>query len=108
MTEHDQNPGTCDNSASDVSITKSEGFVTAQEVAAHLKITRRQILEMTRRGIIPGYALGTGTSRRLWRFKLREIDAVLTAKKAPEAAFRQSVISGKISSGSPRSQRRKL
>ena len=35
-----------------------ERFVTADDVAEHLKITRRQVLEMTRRGIIPAYPLG--------------------------------------------------
>ena len=37
-----------------------EPFVDANTVAAHLKTTRRQVLEMTRRGIVPGYPLGTG------------------------------------------------
>jgi excisionase family DNA binding protein len=94
-------------SASSVFPAKSEGFVAAQEVAAYLKLTRRQILEMTRRGIIPGYALGTGTNRRVWRYKLSEVDAIVTArsKKALEPAFRRSAMSSKISSGSPRSQK---
>jgi excisionase family DNA binding protein len=87
-----------------------EQFVDANTVAVYLKITRRQVLEMTRSGILPGYPLGTGSSRRVWRFKLSEVDACVTAadkKKSPEAAFRRSDISIKISSGSPQSSRRR-
>src|SRR5690349_13481410 len=41
-----------------------ERFVDADALAKHLSIARRQVLEMTRRGIIPGHPLGVGTSRR--------------------------------------------
>ena len=37
-----------------------EPYVTADDVATHLKITRRQVLEMTRKRIIPAYPLGVG------------------------------------------------
>jgi hypothetical protein len=88
------------------STAQVEPFVDANAVAAHLTVTRRQILEMTRRGLIPGYPLGIGSKRRVWRYKLSEIDAVVTGegwKKSPERAFCQSAISSKINSGSPRS-----
>jgi hypothetical protein len=70
-----------------------EPFVDANTVAEHLKITRRQALEMTRRGILPGYPLGIGSSRRVWRFKLSEIDAAIAsgARRPPESAICQSV-----------------
>ncbi len=87
-----------------------EHFVDANTVAMHLKVTRRQTLEMTRRGVIPAYALGTGSTRKVWRYKLSEIDACIAAgggKKSCEAVFCQSDISSKISSGSPRSSRRR-
>ena len=32
-----------------------EPFLTAEEVAAHLKITRPQALEMARKGVIPAH-----------------------------------------------------
>ena len=87
-----------------------EAFVDANTVAAHLKTTRRQVLEMTRRGIVPGYPLGIGSKRRGWRYKLSEIDAIVTggSKKIPERAIGPSGFSSKISGGSPRSQREKL
>jgi excisionase family DNA binding protein len=86
-----------------------EPFISAEEVAAHLKITRRQVLEMTRRGIIPGYPLGIGSTRRVWRYKLSEIDAIVAGgrKEIPEPAFCTSDTSGKITSGSLRSQKGK-
>ena len=87
----------------------TEPFVDANIVAEHLKITRRQVLEMTRQGKIPGYPLGTGTNRGVWRYRLSEIDAAVTAasrKKAPEAAFAGNDVSGKIATGSPRVARK--
>jgi hypothetical protein len=87
-----------------------EAFVDADVVAIHLRITRRQVLEMTRRNAIPGYPLGTGSTRKVWRYKLSEIDATVTGvgrKKAPDAAFGQNAISGTIGDGSPRSQKGK-
>jgi hypothetical protein len=81
-----------------------EPFVDASTVAAHLDITRRQVLEMTRRCVIPGYPMGIGSRRRVWRYKLSEIDVCLTTgsrKKSPGAVFCQNEISSKISSGSP-------
>lgn len=90
--------------------TQFEPFVDASAVAGYLQVTRRQVLELTRRGIIPGYPLGTSSSRRVWRYKLSEIDAAVAAgpKKAPERAMGHSAISSTISAGSPRSQKGKL
>jgi hypothetical protein len=36
-----------------------EGYVDADAVAAFLSVERRQVLEMTRKGIIPAHPLGT-------------------------------------------------
>ena len=49
-----------------------ESFVTAQEAANFLAITRRRILELARRGHIPGHPIGDG-ARKTWRFRLSEI-----------------------------------
>ncbi len=51
-----------------------EPFVTADEIAVHLKITRRHVLEMTRRGLIPAHPLGVGECRRVWRYKISEVE----------------------------------
>jgi excisionase family DNA binding protein len=56
-----------------------EPFVDANEVASYLKIKRRQVLEMTRRGVFPAYRLGAGPSRKVWRYKLSEIDTAVAS-----------------------------
>jgi excisionase family DNA binding protein len=60
-----------------------EAFVTANEIAAHLKTTRRQVLELTRKGVLPAHPLGFGSRRRVWRYKLTEVDEAIApwAKK---------------------------
>ena len=92
-----------------------EPFVDANAVAEHLQIKRRQVLEMTRRSVIRGYPLGTGTSRRVWRYKLSEVDAaVASGSKRPVCATPHEVGPlaadahlNSIKSGSPRSQKEK-
>ncbi|MGO9084587.1 MAG: helix-turn-helix domain-containing protein [Candidatus Sulfotelmatobacter sp.] len=88
-----------------------EPFVDANTVAEHLKISRRQALEMTRRGILPGYPLGVGSSRRVWRYKLSEIDAAVASgtKNPPESAICQTALPRAQSElAVPGSQRRQL
>ena len=57
----------------------SEPYVTADDLAAHLKITRRQVLEMTRRGLIPAHPLGVGKCRRVWRYKISEVESAIAS-----------------------------
>jgi hypothetical protein len=85
-----------------------EPFVDANAVAEHVKVTRRQILAMTRRGVIPGYPMGMGSSRRVWRYKLSEIDAIVTgaSKKNPERAIGQSAKLSTIAAAVPEVARR--
>ena len=91
-----------------------EPFVTADDVAEHLKVTRRQVLEMTRKGLIPAHPLGTGERRRVWRYKISEVDAaVASGTRKPsssdeDAALAQRLIQRTIPVGSPRSQKGKL
>jgi hypothetical protein len=92
----------------------TEPYVTADDIAAHLKITRRQVLEMSRRGIIPGHPLGIGASRRIWRYKVGEVETAIasgsrelfgllnTHDLADHPARRTMLV------GSPRSQKGKL
>ena len=91
-----------------------ERFVTADEVAEHLKITRRQVLEMTRRGIIPAYPLGVGECRRVWRYKISEVEAAISSgTRKPSTTSENGVLAGMpaprtMPDGSPRSQKGKL
>jgi hypothetical protein len=56
-----------------------ERFVDADALAEHLSVTRRQVLEMTRRGIIPGHPLGVGRSRKVWRYKISEVESAIAS-----------------------------
>ncbi len=49
-----------------------EPLVGADSAAEFLQVSPRRILELARRGALPGYPLGTGT-RHLWRFRLSEL-----------------------------------
>lgn len=61
-----------------VSPYQLERFVDANAVAEHLSVTRRQILQMTRRGIIPGHPIDPTVGRKQWRYKLSEVDVALS------------------------------
>ena len=52
-----------------------EPFVSADEAAEFLCVKRRYILELARRGITGAYALGTGSKRKIWVFRLSELAA---------------------------------
>ena len=64
-----------------------EGYVDADAVAAFLSVERRQVLEMTRKGIIPAHPLGTGRTRRIWRYKLSEVDATVVSGAHKDGAL---------------------
>jgi hypothetical protein len=77
-------------------------------------VTRRQVLEMTRRGVIPGHPLGIGTNRKAWRYRISEVDAAIASRtRRPVDSQRADSLAERsthrtISVGSPRSQRREL
>ena len=77
-----------------------ESFVTADEVAQHLKIRRRQVLQLARENAIPAHSICFGRRRRTWRFKLTEIDQAIVA--VPGA---REIASRTIAIGSPRSRK---
>ena len=55
--------------------TTLEPFVSADQAAQFLCVKRRFLLELARRGIAGAYALGTGTKRKVWVFRLSELAA---------------------------------
>lgn len=59
----------------------SEPFVSAQEAARFLAINRRYLLVLARKGIAGAYALGTGTRRKVWVFRLSELASTIAEKK---------------------------
>lgn len=51
-------------------------WLTAREAAQYLKVQTRTVLLWARQGKIPAYAL-SGTRRRVWRFRVIDLDAIL-------------------------------
>lgn len=51
----------------------AEPFVSAEEAARFLSVKRRYLLALARRGLAGAYALGTGTMRKVWVFRLSEL-----------------------------------
>jgi len=59
-----------------------ERFVSADEAARFLAVTRRYVLELARRGIAGAYAIGTGSTRKVWVFRLSELAAAIVQKNS--------------------------
>jgi len=91
-----------------------EHFVDPNALAEHLSVPRRQILEMTRRGIIPGHPLGIGRSRRVWRYKISEVEAAIASGARNPHSSQEGKVLAEMAAprtmrdGSPRSQKGKL
>jgi hypothetical protein len=58
-----------------------EKFVSAEQAAEFLSVTRRYVLELARRGIAGAYPLGTGTQRKIWVFRLSELAAAIAGHR---------------------------
>jgi excisionase family DNA binding protein len=56
-----------------------ESYVSADEVAHYLKIQRRQVLALTRSGRLPAHPIDPVAARKIWRYKLSEVDAAISA-----------------------------
>jgi excisionase family DNA binding protein len=57
-------------------MTAQSEWLTAEEAAKHLKVKTRTLLLWVRQGKIKAFAL-SGTKRRVWRFRQRDLDAAL-------------------------------
>jgi excisionase family DNA binding protein len=110
----DSNPPWSRGQMREMTTLTPEPYVTADDVAEHLKITRRQVLEMTRKGVIPAYPLGVGQYRRVWRFKISEVDAAIASGTRKPSATNEDRVLAEMPArrtmpvGSPRSQKGKL
>jgi hypothetical protein len=76
-----------------------EPFVSAQEAAQFLSVKRRYLLELARKGLPGAYALGTGSKRKVWVFRLSELAAEIERDENPILSSRKPCT---IESGSPR------
>jgi hypothetical protein len=57
-----------------------EKFVDSVTAAAFLGVTPRFLLDLTRAGRVPGHPLGLGSKRRVWRYRLTELEASLVQR----------------------------
>jgi hypothetical protein len=57
-----------------------ERFVDADVAAQFLSLTRRRVLDLARAKKLPAHPIGDG-ARRVWRFRLSEIEAAIAGKK---------------------------
>jgi hypothetical protein len=57
-----------------------ERFVSAQEAARFVGVSRRFLTELARRGISGAYPIGTGELRKTWVFRLSELAAAISRK----------------------------
>ena len=85
-----------------------EPFVDASTVAQFLCVARRQVLELARAGKIPAHPL-LGSRRKVWRFKLSEVDAVASGTRQPttpreDGALAQKFLQRTMRVSSPRSR----
>lgn len=85
-------------------ILTAEPYVSADVVADYLKIERRQVLALTRRGKLPAHPLDPAATRKVWRFKISEVDAAIAANGLTRALSKVPEQSNN-DPGSPRSQR---
>jgi len=76
-----------------------EPFVSADHAAQFLCVKRRFLLELARRGIAGAYALGTGTKRKVWVFRLSELAASIERNETQRPNLPKPCT---IGSGSPR------
>jgi hypothetical protein len=78
-----------------------EPFVSADEAARFLSVTRRYVLELARSGIAGAYPIGTGSKRKVWVFRLSEL-AEAIVKKETSAPIHKIRKLCDPASGSPR------
>jgi excisionase family DNA binding protein len=65
----------------------AEHFVDADTAANYLRTTRRHVLEMVRKGLIPGYPLDPNAKKKDWRFLLSELHTyMLSCDSRPPGA----------------------
>jgi hypothetical protein len=68
-------------------ISTPEPFVDADRVALHLSSNRREVLKLTRMGVITGYPI-SGIRRHIYKYKLSEVDKDISKlRKQPQSTI---------------------
>jgi hypothetical protein len=73
----------CESNLSPVPPPKNtfEPFVSADAVACYVGIERRQVMQLTRAGKLPAYPIDSEAKRKAWRYKLSEVDAMISGSR---------------------------
>ena len=88
-----------------------EPFVSADVVARHVSIERRQVLALTRAGKLPGHPIDPEAARKTWRYRLSEVDRkIALGANRPPASVTKNGFGGDgncddNTGGSPRSRK---
>ena len=82
-----------------------EPYVDAQRVAEHLSLTRREVLKLTRARKLPAHPIDPCAVRKIYRYRLSEIDDVLSQTLMTEEALGFSVPSRDNNHRQPRDRR---
>jgi Helix-turn-helix domain len=81
-------------------------FSTPEDVARHLQITRRQVLQAARQNLLPAHPISFGGRRRIWRFKISEVDVAIAGRTAKSNGV-PIADEGTMAGGSSRSRKEK-
>jgi helix-turn-helix protein len=69
-----------------------ESYVDEHVVARFIQLAPRRVLEMARRGEIPAHPVGR--TRKIWRFRISEIDAHFSMLKKPVRVTMAAAVPG--------------
>jgi excisionase family DNA binding protein len=64
----------------------AEPFVDPDTAANYLQTTRRHLLEMVRKRLIPGHPLDPHAKKKDWRFPLSEVHAYMLGRRRSKRA----------------------
>lgn len=85
-----------------------EPYVDASRIAEHLSLTRREVLKLTRARKLPAHAIDPSARRKIYRYKLSEIDEVLSRSLTAQEALGFTIPSRHNDHRQPRDQRGKV
>lgn len=68
--------------ASSHPVSLPEPYVDADVVAQYLSVPRREVLKLTRKGVITGYPI-SGRYRHVYKYKLSEVDRDIAKLRKP-------------------------
>lgn len=91
-----------------LAVTAQEPYVDAQCVAEHLSLTRREVLKLTRARKLPAHAIDPSAVRKIYRYKLSEIEGVLSQTLMTKEALGFSIPSRDNGLRQPRDRRGKI